>query len=256
MRFWHLNNSRARVCPRVFSLLVILAAFLFLQQPCEAQQPLAPRPDTGFGTIVGWIYCGLAACFLAAVIVAVFRRKKMQRQRSRAPIWARASKNKSRVNSISSNSSSVRNGKPGGNARPKLVSNHSHGSKPFHHNRRKRVFDYSKFYAKVMRELSRHSYEPPAKTNAKSHSNGHANGHSNGHAAANNMNTNQSTKSEIEDLVAAQKSMIQEQKRLLDEQTRLIEEKRCFIEEQIAFLKTRAELPAEPQSNRLKFQQG
>lgn len=132
------------------------------------------------------------------------------------------------------------------------------GSKHLHRGRRKKVFNYPKFYTHVMRELSLHSYGPGTAMNGKSHSlnghhNGHANGHTNGHTNGNNANgangsngkngsgVNESIKAEIEELIATQKNLIQEQKCLLEQQTKLIEEKRWLIEEQAAFLKGQAE---------------
>lgn len=196
----------------------------------------------GFGAIVPWIYCGFAACLLAGGVVVVRRRNKSQR-RAGDPVPVSASKNKSPVSSV-----------------PKPVFNHSHHhrSKPFRRKHRKRIFDFTKFYTKVMRELSPYAYGPPIPSTIKSHSNalaggyshtssnGHANVQSNGHATSHEANIIQTTKSEMEDLIAIQKSLIEQQKCLLEEQTRMIGEKRVLIEEQIAFLKAQSTLAVDP----------
>jgi uncharacterized membrane-anchored protein len=125
--------------------------------------------------------------------------------------------------------------------------------KQFHRNRRKKIFNYPKFYTNVMRELSMHSYGSGHYLNGKNGSNGHANGHvngtSNGHAnghangysngaSSNGSNgVNEAIKAEIAALIANQKNLIEEQKCLLEQQTKLIAEKRWLIEEQSAFLK-------------------
>jgi len=261
MKFWPLKSSLTRACSIVSRLIVILAALICLQQQCQAQQPSASKADGGSGTVVGWTYCGLAVCLLAGGAAVVVWRTKTHRRQTRPPIWAALFTNKPPISTASSKSLSVapKNAKSNGYTKPKLVSNHGHGPKPFHRKRRKRIFDYSKFYTKVMRELSPHTYSPSSTTNGKSKSNGHGghNGHthvqSNGHANPNGQNTNQTIKSEMEDLIIVQKNMIQEQKRLLDEQTRLIEEKRWLIEEQAAFLKTQSGLAADQQPSRLKI---
>jgi hypothetical protein len=140
------------------------------------------------------------------------------------------------------------------------------GSKSLHRNRRKRVFDYSKFYTNVVKDLSLHSYgSGTALPNGRKSSNGYANGHTNGHGNGNghanghangngaNGGNHDAVKAEIEQLIVTQKHLIQEQKCLLEQQTKLIEEKRWLIQEQTAFLKGQAEL-IEDQQFPLKFE--
>lgn len=134
------------------------------------------------------------------------------------------------------------------------VNNGMKQPQPPHRSRRRKVFNYPKFYTTVMRELSLHSYGPASGANGKSNgyangrTNGHANGQNNGHPHASNGHANvphvpaanDALKAEIVDLIATQKNLIHEQKCLLQEQTRLIEEKRWLIEEQTAFLRNQA----------------
>lgn len=210
----------------------------------------------GAGSTAALIYAGLGACALVGGLVVVMQRKKHHRPVNRPvrmPVAAAAAP----VASHGSNGGSApRNGQVTAPAVAKVTLNQSQRKESghAHRNRRKKVFDYPKFYTNVMRELSLHSYGPgvpmaKAKSNSNGHangSNGHANGHangSNGHAnGSNNGNgVTEAIKSEIVELIATQKNLIQEQKLLLEQQTRLIEEKRWLIEEQTAFIKNQAD---------------
>lgn len=199
---------------------IALADLISGAKPAQA----AESSGGNFGTVAAWIYGGLGICVIAGGLMMVFRRKKtrVRRWRTRVPVSA--------------------------HVHPKPVSNHRHGSKSFRRRHHKRVFDFTKFYAKVMRELYRQPYSAPHTTNGKSWSNGHVNGHengdpnghatshSNGHAASNSSdaNVNQFIKSEIEELIAAQKILIEEQKHIMEQQARLIEEKREPIDDHAA----------------------
>jgi hypothetical protein len=190
------------------------------------------------GRLAAWIYCGLAVCLMTGCVVMVRRRNKTQRRRIRAPVPPPAIKKRGRVNSASSKPLpvAVKNSAPNGHAWPK--------PEAFRRKRRKRVFNYSKFYTSVMRELSLHSYHPANMANGKFHANGHnhvpSNGQANGHAVSNGTEVNQTIKSEIENLIAGQQVLIQKQKMLLEQQARLIEEKTRIIEEQTALKTKRA----------------
>ena len=234
MKLWCLKGSRGRVYPIVPGLMMIFAAFLCLQQQCQAGQQLGSQSalsmdpngqtagsfDGGFGTVVGWIYCGLAAFVITVGVIVFLRRNKRHSRRRR------------------------RAGAPITHSRPSRVSIRNNSLKLFQHSHRKRAFDYPKFYTKVMGELYRQSYELPGTTNVKSNSYGSANGHSNddskshsngdpsGQSASTDSNINHTVKSNIEDLIAWQKILIQEQKKILEQQTRLIEEKRGLIDDQ------------------------
>ena len=101
--------------------------------------------------------------------------------------------------------------------------------------RRKKIFDYHRFYTDTVMKLSSSGYtaEVPPR-------NGHTNGHSDGHSSAPAMEVqpasygamNQAIVQSHLDLIANQKALIEEQKRLVQEQTKLIEEKNKFIQEQ------------------------
>lgn len=266
MRLWPLKGSPAWAYSTVSRLTVILAAFFCLRQQCQAEQALVSQPNGGFGTVVGWTYGALAVCIPAGVAIAFWRTKKPHR-RTRGPIRVAQFKNKPPLSAVSSSPLSValKKGKSSGHVQPKPGLNRGQLLQPFRRRRRKRIFDYTKFYAQAMLNLSGHAYGPPLVPNGKSHSHGHANGHntgdsmghanvhSNSHAASPGTNANQTAGSELENLIAIQKSLIEQQKCLLDEQTRLIEEKRCHIEEQTAFLKAQCNLAAEPPPQPQRF---
>ena len=241
---------------------------------CGTKHPQATRGGTG--AAAASIYSVITVGLVTGGIVIIRRRNKTKnrpevvlrgkrrhhRHRSRVPVPALAAaiKNKAPVTVSSTPSGpspvAVKNSPSISPAWPKPVFKYSNGSRSFHRHRRKRIFDYPKFYTKVMSELS-FTYLQATNTNGKSHSNGRANGHGNGnsnghgnhhsnnHPAPSGTNANQPVKSEIEDLIATQKSLIQEQKKTLEQQEKLIEEKRSLIEEQTALLKTQTALAAD-----------
>jgi uncharacterized membrane-anchored protein len=230
----------------------------------------------GFGgTAAALVYAGLGACVLVGGLVVVMKRKKHHHRRVRvsAPVASATAITAATVASNGalahasngSNGSSAHkngNGQVAAPAMAKVTLNQGNRKDlKGNRSRRRKVFNYPKFYTNVMRELSLHSYGPGVSmTNGKSKTNGHANGHENGHANghaqanghtngsnghANGTNggngVNEAIKSEIVEIIASQKNLIQEQKALLEQQTKLIEEKRWLIEEQTAFLKGQSE---------------
>ncbi len=239
---------------------------------------------TGTAGWVYWVYGGIVVCVGFGGFMILASRKKNRRHHAvrtpvpapaaaqavaTAPIAAAVSPAPAASTATATAAAPVAltnakfNGNGNGNGNGHSHSNGSNGNggrngKQFHRNRRKRMFDYPKFYTHVMKELSFHAYEAsPISLNGKTRNGHHLNGHSNGHAnGANGANghtngsngsngngseANGSVKSGIEELISTQKALIQEQKCLLEQQTRLIEEKRWLIEEQTAFLKGQAE---------------
>jgi uncharacterized membrane-anchored protein len=210
------------------------------------------------GSAAALVYAGLGACVLVGGLVIVTQRKKHHRP-ARVPVVAAAAPVAAHASNGSNGSnggSAPKNGQSAAPAAAKVALNQSQRKElgHAHRSRRKKVFDYPKFYTNVMRELSLHSYGPgvpivKVKSNSNGHANGHtngSNGHANGHANGSNGHANgngvaEAIKSEIGELIASQKNLIQEQKLLLEQQTRLIEEKRWLIEEQSAFIKNQAD---------------
>jgi uncharacterized membrane-anchored protein len=230
----------------------------------EKQAHQTSLANGGFGALAVWIYCGLAACLVTVGVIMLLRRNKAPRlhrrrlSRIHTHVPAPAIQNKALVNNVSSNqlSLALKYHESNGHAVPIPISNHRNGWRLFKRKRRKRVYDFSKSYMNIMRQLSRGSFlsvnatngKPPSNGHANEHSNGHGNGdshiHTNGHfkgsAAPNGAAENQTVKPEIVNLIACLQILIAEQKSLLEQQTRLIKEKSRLIEEQTAFLKTQS----------------
>ena len=210
------------------------------------------------GTSAAWIYAGIFVCVAIGGVMLVRRKKASAVSKAVAVPAAPASPAVAANSSVTAPAAAAvaGNGHQNGAVSPKMPEQKKQ-VKQFHRNRRKKIFNYPKFYTNVMRELSLHSYGPIHYSNGKSHANGHANGHlngtskghanghSNGHANgdANNGSNglNEAIKTEIAALIANQKNLIEEQKCLLEQQTKLIAEKRWLIEEQSAFLKGQSE---------------
>jgi uncharacterized membrane-anchored protein len=104
-----------------------------------------------------------------------------------------------------------------------------------HHKlRRRRVFNYQKYYADLLFQVSDRAYEtdyvtPAASQNGSSRSNGTV--HTDNNALGSNLG-----------LIESQKTLIEEQQRLIREQTKLIEEKTRLIQEKNQVLEKQAEL--------------
>ncbi|MGH7978380.1 MAG: DUF2167 domain-containing protein [Limisphaerales bacterium] len=227
----------------------------------ESSRPVV----SGTGTWVYWIYAGLIVCVAFAGIMTLASRKKARHRRANAPLSAAAAPKAAVAVQTAPIAPKVdrpvalTNVKLNGHSRTNGSTVEKNG-KQSHRARRKRVFDYSKFYTHVMNELSFHAYEAsPLAANGRGRNgkvNGHTNGvngHSNGTNGANGSGPSDPVKSGIAELIATQKALIQEQKCLLEQQTRLIEEKRWLIEEQSAFIKGQAAIGNDQQFP-LKFE--
>ncbi len=200
--------------------------------------------------VVVWIYSGLAGC--AVMVGGMLLYQKRRQRRVRSAVYANGGHAIAVAQAASGNGHA--NGHANGNgsnsaiARPDAQrsqgapdNNHNHGKL-----RRRKVFDYSKFYTHVVMELS-------SKSNAVAGPmlNGNGNGRSNLHTIANGHtpgtnNNNGAAKQTIADatmdLIASQKNLIEEQRQLMQQQTMLIEERRKLIEDQNALLKRQAEM--------------
>lgn len=130
--------------------------------------------------------------------------------------------------------------------KPKVVVA-SNGSRSTHRQgaRRRKIFDYHRFYTDTVMKLSSSGYtaEVPPR-------NGHTNGRANGHSLAPAMEaqapsygaTNQSIIQAHLDLINNQKELIEEQKRLMMQQAKLIDEKTKLIAEKSQLLDRQTEL--------------
>jgi len=180
------------------------------------------------GGIVVWIYSGLAGGVVLIGGAFVYQRRRQRRMRGavyanggHAITTARAASGNGHGNGSSSigvKLPAVKVDAP--DNRDKL--------------RRKKVFDYSKFYTHVVMELSSRSNAGVGPT---------PNGRLTNHAAVTQEGAaNQTIASATLDLIASQKNLIEEQKHLMQQQTRLIEDRRKLIEEQNALLKRQSEM--------------
>jgi uncharacterized membrane-anchored protein len=232
----------------------------------EKQTALAQAGHRFSSATAAWIYSGIFVCVAVGGVVVLRKKKSSKSSRVSRPVpAASAVAAKSPVSqhiveakpSVLQPAAAISNGHQNGAISAKMPEQKKQ-VKQFHRNRRKKIFNYPKFYTNVMRELSLHSYGTGHFVNGKAGSNGHANGHkngasnghANGHANGNghtngNSNgsngVNEAIKAEIAALITNQKNLIEEQKCLLEQQTKLIAEKRWLIEEQSAFLKGQAE---------------
>jgi uncharacterized membrane-anchored protein len=122
---------------------------------------------------------------------------------------------------------------------PAVPQNRVNGKRNGHYgSRRRRVFDYQKYYSDLMLQVSDRAYEAgnalPKRNGFDSHSNG-SNGSSEKPAGTAGPSTNV-------DLIASQMNLIEEQQRLIREQTKLIEEKTKLIQEKSQLLEKQIEL--------------
>jgi uncharacterized membrane-anchored protein len=185
------------------------------------------------GSVVVWVYSGLAGCVVMVGGMLLYQKRRQRRVRSAIYTNGEHAVAAARVSSGNGHG----NGSASVSARPvvqKGVILPENRDKL----RRRKVFDYSKFYTHVVMELSSKS-----NTMAVPMLNGRSNHHAmNGTNGTNPDAANQSIAGATLDLIASQKNFIEEQKRLMQQQTRLIEERRTLIEEQNALLKRQAEM--------------
>jgi uncharacterized membrane-anchored protein len=120
-----------------------------------------------------------------------------------------------------------------------LISASGNGSNNHNGSRRKRMFNYQKFYSDMMLEVSAGARLGGAAANGK-HVSRVPNGRISPPPAE--RNGNDSLARANSELIANQINLIEEQKRLLQEQAKLIEEKRKLIEQKNQILEKQAEL--------------
>jgi len=119
--------------------------------------------------------------------------------------------------------------------KPKMAINPNGSSKHRPSRRRRKVFDYHRFYVDTVMKLSSSSYTAEVPT-----PNGHTNGHSNGHSinraiegqSPSYADMNQAIAQAHMDLIANQKQLIEEQKHLMIQQAKLIDEKSKLLDRQ------------------------
>jgi uncharacterized membrane-anchored protein len=141
------------------------------------------------------------------------------------------------------------NGSEPDNMKPKVAIAKNGSSNHRASRRRRKIFDYYRFYTDTVMKLSSTGYTPEV-SKSNGHTNGHSNSHSNGHSVGRVVEgqppsyeaMNQAIVQAHLDLIANQKELIEEQKRLMVEQARLIEEKSKLIKEHNHLLERQSEV--------------
>jgi len=187
--------------------------------------------SAGSGIVV-WIYSGLAG---GVVLIggAVFYQRRRQR-RVRGAVYANGGQAIATARAAAGNGNGNGHGNGASAMGVKLPAIKVGASDTRDKLRRKKMFDYSKFYTHVVMELS--SRSNPGTGLAP---NGRLSNHTPGTQEG---AVNQAIASATLDLIASQKNLIEEQKSLMQQQTRLIEERRKLIEEQNSLLKRQSEM--------------
>ena len=211
------------------------------KQPADGRKLMA----SSGGGIVVWIYSGLAGSAVIVVGMLVYQKRRQRMVRSATYVKEGHAIAAAKAVTGNGHGNGHGNGSSSTVARPDIQRG---GTTPDNRGklRRKKVFDYSKFYTHVVMELSSKS-----NTMAGSMLNGNGNGNGNGKTSNHTINhtngtdngtANQTIVDATLDLIASQKNLIDEQKHLMQQQTGLIEERRKLIEEQNALLKRQAEM--------------
>ena len=128
------------------------------------------------------------------------------------------------------------------NAEVPLAANHSNGSQNGHHKtRRRRMFNYQKYYSDLLMQVSDRAYESNLERLSQNGSAPEVRKAPAGNGST-GSGTGPATVSGNLGLIESQRNLIEEQQRLIREQTKLIEEKTRLIHEKNQVLEKQAEL--------------
>jgi uncharacterized membrane-anchored protein len=197
------------------------------------------------GGIVVWIYSSLAGCGVMAGGMLLYKKRRQRKVRNLIYANGGDAIPAAQVSPGNGHGNGHANGSGSVFARSDIQKG---GSSPDNRGklRRRKVFDYSKFYTHVVMELSSKSnFVAGSMLNGNGNGNGGSNLHMVNHTNGTNnvaTTTSQAITDATLDLIASQKNLIEEQKHLMQQQTGLIEERRKLIEEQNALLKRQAEM--------------
>jgi uncharacterized membrane-anchored protein len=219
----------------------------------------------------GYVGIGILAGGGVLLLSGAFRRGRKERRGSSAPSTANAIHNGNAGNAIGNGEASASghatatatlplpgasgNGHEPGDVKPANAGlgdrrskeavfrnglNHRPGA------RRRKVFDYHRFYTDTVMKLSSGAYTQVAPPNGRANGNGLVKGRSLDRTTESQPptqgNTNQALVQAHLDLIANQKELIEEQKHLMIQQARLIEEKSKLIAEKSQLLDRQTEL--------------
>jgi hypothetical protein len=208
----------------------------------------------------------LGAIGCIGIVGGGFLASRLRRQRVEAPVRNAPGAAKTNAVAAAKNGGLKLNGvKPFRfDARPKSSRNGLNGNGSAQHGKRRRTFNYHKFYTEMVLQgptpvvgESYYGYNG-SESEPMHHGNGHpANGHGHTNGNGNGNNAEQAAGESIppsaaamlsahSELLATQRGLIEEQKRLIHEQARLIEEKSRLIAEKNQLLDKQSQMIDNP----------
>lgn len=252
--------AKTSVSVALLANLILISQSAFAEPASSATVPATPE---SLGITIFWIGAAIFACVAAAGGVVLAR--KLHQQKALVAAGAVPAPETQKLFSLAGNGNGHRakslklNNRPAKSAKS---ANHKHANGD--NSKRRRMFNYHKFYTEMVLQGPSPSsvadsnynvynpyggyyveYEPPrVNNNGNGHSNGNGNGAANGHdnhlpesaAESNGVRTANA------ELLATQKSLIEEQLRLIHEQARLIEEKSRLIAEKNQLLDRQSQM--------------
>jgi uncharacterized membrane-anchored protein len=211
-----------------------------IKQQATTEPAEKAKPSSFLRTAAPWIAVGVAGLAGAGLI----RRRSKRRLRARRDAHGTSHHEEART-SVAEPAPAPAKAINGSNGSEKGAVESEHLQKAMlgHRSgrRKKRVFNYQKFYTEMMMQSSSYSYTPGLSLRGESvldtHENGSAN-HTNGHHNGNDTHriNEEVVLQATADLIASQKLLIREQARLIEDQSKLIEEKYRLLERQSEIL--------------------
>jgi hypothetical protein len=261
------SSPRVKLAKKIsLALGLVLSLISFAQvavaDPASpAASATVPANPESLGITIFWAGAALFAC--VAAVGGIILARKLHQQKALVAAGGVAVPVPDKTFSLPANGNGKGNGsKPlRFNNRPaktlKLNNNHANGNG--NNPKRRRMFNYHKFYTEMVLQGPSPSsvadnaynpyggyyveYEPPRSNHNGNGHNGSNNGNGNGNNGSTNGNGHhESNGAQAADLVANQKSLIQDQQRLIHEQARLIEEKSRLIAEKNQLLDRQSQM--------------
>lgn len=249
---------------------VVLTTQILAGLPLAAQGSMGGAPSASvsvpgnsesLGATIFWVGTVIFACVAAAGGVILARKLHRQKALIAAGLAPAPAPNPRKLFSLPANgngngSKALKHNRRNNKPAKLLNNNHTNG-----HNanaKRRRMFNYHKFYTEMVLQGPSPSsvndgnyaaynpyggyyidYEPPRINN---HSNGHVNGNGSTNGHDDHTSESNAIRTVQADLLATQKALIEEQQRLIQEQARLIEEKSRLIAEKNQLLERQAQM--------------
>jgi len=269
------SSPRVKLAKKISLAFGLVTSLIFFAQVAFADPAAAgpaasatvPANPESLGITIFWAGAALFAC--VAAVGGIILARKLHQQKALVAAGGVAVPVPDKAFSLPANGNGKGNGaKPFRfNNRPakalKLNNNHANGNG--NNPKRRRMFNYHKFYTEMVLQgpspssVADNAYNPYGgyyveyeSPRSNHNGNGHngsnnGNGNGNGHNGSSNGNGNgnghhDSNGTQATDLMANQKSLIQEQQRLIHEQARLIEEKSRLIAEKNQLLDRQSQM--------------